>query len=207
MAANTFNILGRLVFIILSFVISGCAATVIGAGVGTAVAVGSDSRGGSTVIDDQSLEHSINNVLSAQVPHGSFTVASFNQNVLLAGQVPTQEDKNKAEIAVTNTVGVKKVWNYLTVSVNETFGNISHDTYLTSLAKSRLIGQKGVSTNNIKVVTCNDVVYLMGNKSAGDPVQIDGAVKGIEGISGVKKVVNLIQKDSPKKKARASSAE
>ncbi|HLX53558.1 MAG TPA: BON domain-containing protein [Aquella sp.] len=190
---NKLKILGQLIFIALSIGVSGCAATLVGAGVGTGVAVGTDSRGADVVVDDQTLEHRVNNVLSAQVPDGSFTVASHNGRVLLAGQVSTQEQKDKAVLAVTNTAGVKKVWNYLTLAVNETVGDISHDTYLTSLAKSRLIGQKGVNTNNIKVVTCSDVVYLLGdNNSAGDPVQIAGAVKGIESISGVKKVVNLI---------------
>lgn len=205
MPKNTIKLCGQFIFIILSLFIYGCAATVIGAGVGTAAAVGTDTRGGGGVIDDQSLEHNVNNVLSAQVPNGSFTVASYDQNVLLTGQVPTPEDKEKAELAVTNTAGVKKVWNYLTMAVNESIGDISHDAYLTSMAKSRLIAQKGVNTNNIKVVTSNDVVYLLG-KNAGDPVQINGAVKGIESISGVKKVVNLIQVGPKKKKKTSGTA-
>lgn len=197
---NKLNISGQLIFIILSLGVSGCAATLIGAGVGTGVAVGTDSRGAGVVVDDQTLEHNVNNVLSAQVPDGSFTVASHGGRVLLAGQVSTQEEKDKAAVAALNTAGVKKVWNYLTLSVNETVGDISHDTYLTSLAKSRIIGQKGVNANDIKVVTCSDVVYLLGdNKSAGDPVQIAGAIKGVESISGVKKVVNLIQAETKKK--------
>lgn len=172
---------------------SGCAATVIGAGVGTAAAVGTDSRGSTVVVDDQTLEHRVNNALDAIVPNGSYTVASYSQNVLLAGQVPTPEDMDKAELAAVNAKGVKKVWNYLTVGVNETLGDISHDTYLTSLAKTRLIGQTKVNTNNIKVVTCSSVVYLMGDSSAGDPVQIAGAIKSIKTINGVKGVVDLIQ--------------
>lgn len=196
---NILNTLGWVVSIGLSFGVIGCAATVIGAGAGTAVAIGADSRGGGGVIDDQTLEHDVNNVLSAQVPNGSFTVASHGQKILLAGQVPTQADKDKAALAATNTAGVKKVYNYLTLSVNETVGDISHDAYLTSLAKSRLIGQKGVNTNNIKVVTCSDVVYLLGDKDAGNSEQIAGAIKGIESISGVKKVVNLISTDTQKK--------
>ncbi|MCC2625369.1 MAG: hemolysin [Burkholderiales bacterium] len=200
--SNILNISGWLIFGALVVGVGGCAATVIGAGAGTAVAVGMDSRSGGGVIDDQTLEHDVNNVLSAQVPNGSFTVASHGQRVLLAGQVPTQADKDKAALAATNTAGVKKVWNYLTISVNETVGDISHDTYLTSLAKSRLIGQKGVNTNNIKVVTCSDVVYLLGdNKSAGEPSQIAGGIKGIESISGVKKVVNLISTIDTSKKS------
>lgn len=158
---------------------------------GTGAATATDSRGGGTVFDDQNLEHKINQVLSAQIPKGSFTVASYNQEVLLAGQVPSNAAKKRAQLAVSNTEGVRKVWNYLTVGHNEGTGAISKDAYLTSSAKSRLIAQKDVNTNNIKVVTSNKVVYLLGAKS-GSPEQISSAINGIKSINGVRNVVNLI---------------
>ena len=172
--------------------ITGCAATVIGAGVGTAAATGTDARGGGSVIDDQLLEHRVNSVLDAQVPKGSFTVASYSNEVLLAGQVSSHKEYDKANLAVENTENVKKVWNYLTVGKKESIGDISKDTYITSAAKTRLIAQKDVNTNNIKVVTCAGTVYLLG-KDAGSKVQVDGAIDGIRTISGVKKVVDLIR--------------
>jgi osmotically-inducible protein OsmY len=185
------KLITKLLLLAIAINLSGCAAAAIGAGAGSGVAVGTDSRGVGVVIDDQKLEHRVNSVLGAQVPAGSFTVASYNQQILLAGQVPTIADKEKAELAVINTAGVKKVWNYLTVAKNESFSDITHDTYLTSAAKSRLIAQKQVNTNNIKVVTCAGVVYLLGNH-AGDKVQVGGAIQGIRQINGVKQVVNLI---------------
>ena len=174
------------------FTLTGCAAAVIGGAGGAVAATGTDTRGTDTVFKDQDLEHKVNTVLSAQVPSGSFTVASYNSQILLAGQVPSQEADNKADLAATNTAGVKKVWNYLTIGPKESLSDISADTYITSAAKTRLIGQKDVNTNNIKVVTCAGVVYLLG-QNAGDKVQIDGAIDGIKQISGVKSVVNLIQ--------------
>lgn len=177
---------------VVSMVLNGCAPTIIGVGAGSAAAVVTDSRGGRVVVDDQTLEHRINNVLNAQVSNGSFTIASYNQNVLLSGQVPTVEDRDKAELAVINTEGVKKVWNYLTISINENLGDITTDSYITSVAKTRLIAQKGVNANNIKVVSCAGVVYLLGGRKAGNTKQINGAIKGIKEISGVKNVINLI---------------
>lgn len=168
-----------------------CAATVVtGAATGTAVAV--DARGGKGVVHDQDLEHKVNNVLDAVTPNGSFTVASYSSHVLLAGQVPTASDKAKAYAAAKNTHGVKGVWNYLTVGPNEGAGGVTQDAYITSAAKTRLIAQKDVNTNNIKVVTSNGVVYLLGHK-AGKTSEIKGAIVGIKGISGVKNVVNLIR--------------
>ncbi len=175
--------------------LNGCAAAVIGGAAGaggTAAATATDTRGSSTVFDDQGLEHKVNNVLAAQVPNGSFTVASYNSQVLLAGQVPSQTALDKAVLAAHNTAGVTKVWNNLTIGPKESFSDITNDTYITSAAKTRLIAQKQVNTNNIKVVTCAGVVYLLG-QNAGDKVQLDGAVQGIHQIDGVKNVVDLIQ--------------
>ncbi len=151
------------------------------------------SRGIKGATDDQGLAHSVNNVLSAQIPTGSFTITSYNSKVLLAGQVPTMDDKSKAETAVINTAGVKKVWNYLTVGPNEDATAISKDAYLTSAAKARLIAQKGVNANNIKVVTSNGVVYLLGEKP-GKSRQVKAAIDGIKQMADVKRVVNLINK-------------
>ena len=186
------NLLVLLATIAISINIGSCAVAAVGAAAGTTAAVATDTRGATTVVSDQTLEHNVNNVLDAQLPYASFTIASFDHMVLLAGQVRSEEDRDKAELVVTNTQGVKKVWNHLTIGPNEMMGDITKDTYITSAAKTRLIAQKEVNANNIKVVTCEKVVYLLG-KNAGDPVQISGAIQGIRQIDGVKKVVNLIQ--------------
>ena len=143
--------------------------------------------------DDQSLEHKVNQVLSDQLVKGNFTVASYGHEVLLTGQVATHKDRTKAMTAVMNTTGVNKVWNYLSVGASEDAGDIANDAYLTTAAKSRLIAQKDVNTNNIKLVTSNGVVYLLG-KDVGKPDQIQAAIVSIKGINKVRKVVNLIGK-------------
>lgn len=142
-------------------------------------------------VDDQTLEYKVGQILSSQLPKGSFTVVSYGQKILLAGQVPTALDKTKVITTVTNTTGVIKVWSYLTVESNEDYKDIAKDAYLTSAAKIRLIAQNGVNTNNIKVVTSNKVVYLLGH-DAGNPAQLKAAIIGIKGISDVHDVVNLI---------------
>ena len=162
----------------------------------TVYAIGNDSsttdpQSIGMTVDEQTLSHTVNQVLSAQLPNGSFTIASYGKEVLLAGQVPSALDKTKAEDATINTAGVIKVWNYLTVESNEDSAAIAHDAYLTSKARTRLVAQNGVNTNNIKVVTSNKVVYLLG-QDAGKSRHIKAAIVGIRKIEGVKKVVNLI---------------
>lgn len=172
--------------------LSSCAAAVIGGtAAGTGVAIGTDDRGTKSVFDDQSLGNRAKDIATAINSKGSYTISSYNGIILLAGQVPTQSDKDKIYSSVQNMSGIKGVANYLEVGKNQSMGQISKDVYLTSSAKSRLIAQKDVNTNNIKVVTCNGVVYLMGAK-AGNSTQISGAISGIKEIDGVKNVVNLI---------------
>jgi len=144
-------------------------------------------------MDDQALEHKINKALKDQIPNGSFTVASDGQKVLLAGQVSSDSDKAKAEAAASSVAGVKAVWNHLTVGPNESAKAITDDAYLTSAAKAKLLEQKGVNSNNIKVVTSDKVVYLLGRK-AGKPSKVKDAIASIKGISDVRDVVNLIGK-------------
>lgn len=175
---------------------SGCATAYIAGGaaaVGTGVAVATDDRGVDTEYDDQRLADRAKDIASDINSKGSYTVSAYQGTVLMAGQVPSAADKAKIIQSVQSMNGARGVWDYLTVSRNQSVGQISEDSYLTSAAKTRLIAQKNVNTNNIKVVTCNGVVYLMGHK-AGDPVEIDGAADGIREISGVKRVVNLIDK-------------
>lgn len=184
-----------LILIGVSGLLSSCATAVIGTGVaavGTGVAVGTDNRGGSGVVDDQDLSSSAKDIASAVAPKGSYTISAYQGHILLAGQVPTAADKNNVEVAVMKTNGAKGVYNYLTVGPNQSFGQMTTDTYLTTAAKSRLIAQKDVNTNNIKVVTCNGVVYLMGAK-VGNGTQVAGAIQGINQIDGVKKTINLLQ--------------
>ena len=181
------QLLKRLAAIVVISCITPCIA--IAADVSAATADAKHSI--ENAVDNQTLEYKVNQVLKNQVPEGSFTVVSYGQKILLAGQVPSDSDKAKAETAAVNTAGVKKVWNYLTVGANEDTKAITSDAYLTSAAKTRLLAQKGVNSNNIKVVTSNKVVYLLGQK-AGKSSQVKAAIVGIKGIDGVQDVVSLI---------------
>ncbi|MBX9598050.1 MAG: BON domain-containing protein [Burkholderiales bacterium] len=159
----------------------------------TTIEESSVTRSTGTMIDDENIEHLVNKQLSEQIPKGSFTVVSYGKKVLLTGQVPNKMDRDKAKSIADNIQGVKGVWNYLSVGANENAGNITNDAYLTSLAKTRFIAQKDVNTNNIKIVTSNKIVYLLGY-DVGKPSQVRAAVSGVKSIDGVHGVVNLIGK-------------
>ena len=74
-----------LILLSVGLLLSSCAAAVIGTGaaaVGTGVAVGTDDRGGSGVMDDQDLASSAKDIASAVAPKGSYTIAAYQGQIL-----------------------------------------------------------------------------------------------------------------------------
>jgi len=185
---------GLITILIVSLgILDGCAAAVVGgvaAGATTGAAVATDPRSGGGVVDDQKLRGSVKDALDAMIPGNSIEVTSYSQKVLLTGQVISEDNKVKAEKVAGEVPGVKKVYDYITVGASQSTGQSSKDAYLTSAVKSKLLVTKGVSSNDVKVVTTDSVVYLMGMV---DPYQAKKMTKAASGVDGVKKVVSLFE--------------
>lgn len=176
----------------LSSGIFGCAAAVVGgaaAGATTGVAVAEDPRGGSGVFDDQSLRSKVSDAVSATVP-GNVEVTSYNARILLSGQVPNADGKEKAEAMAKQVPGVKLVYNYLEIGKSQSASQSSKDAYITSAVKSKLLFTKNVDSNDVKVVTTNGVVYLLGMV---DEYQANKMTQAARQVSDVKRVVPLFQ--------------
>ncbi len=174
-------------------VLSGCAAVVVGgvaAGATSGAAVAADPRSADGVVSDQKLRGKVEDVINAAIPENNVEVTSYDHNILLTGQVNTEEDKTKAETVAKDAAGVKKIYNYITVGHKQSASQSSKDSYLTSAVKSNLLISKGVNSNDVKVVTTSGVVYLMGMI---DPYQAKKMTKAASEVDGVKKVVSLFE--------------
>lgn len=173
--------------------LSGCAAVVVGgvaAGATTGAAVAADPRSSSVVVDDQSLRGKVKDALDAMIPGNNIEVTSYSQRILLTGQVISKDNKAKAEKVSGEVPGVKKIYDYITVGPSQSAGQTSKDAYLTSAVKSNMLVSKGVNSNDVKVVTTNGVVYLMGMV---DPYQAKRMTKAASEVDGVKKVISLFE--------------
>lgn len=173
--------------------LNGCAAVVVGgvaAGATSGAAVAADPRSADGVVSDQKLRGKVEDVINAAIPENNVEVTSYDHNILLTGQVNTEDDKTKAETVAKDAAGVKKIYNYITVGHKQSASQTSKDSYLTSAVKSNLLVSKGVNSNDVKVVTTNGVVYLMGMI---DPYQAKKMTKAASEVDGVKKVVSLFE--------------
>ena len=85
----------------------------------------------------------------------------------------------------------ESVYNYIQVApVKRTLANVNYDTWITSKVRSRLLTIKGVYAGQVKVVTYNSVVYVMGLLT---PEQQNAVVERIRTTVGVQQVVTLFE--------------
>jgi len=115
--------------------------------------------------------------------------------VLLTGQAPTEEMKKAIEAAVKAIPEVATVVNELAVGGNSSMSSRGSDSIITSNVKTRMVGNGKFSTNHVKVVTEDGVVYLMGMLTQAEG---DAAVEIARSTSGVQRVVKAFEYVVPK---------
>lgn len=148
-------------------------------------------------IDDGYIERTVLRLIGdahESMDDARIKVVSMDAMVLLAGEVPSEALKTLAEEQALKVLQVRGVHNQLAVSAKPAFLARTNDSLLTSKVKTRLLGSEDVSGLRIKVVTVNNVVYLMGKVS-----QEEGQMAGeiAADTSGVLRVVKLFEYVTP----------
>lgn len=153
--------------------------------------------GGRTIgktIDDQSTPSKVRAKIDAASPelktNSHIVVTSFNGVVLLAGQTPNQNLKALAEQAARTAQGVKKVHNELQVGANSSALARMNDSAITTKITTQLLANSQIPSSNIKVVTENGIVYLLGLVSR---QEAGLATSVVQGVSGVQKIIKLFE--------------
>ncbi|HTN32055.1 MAG TPA: BON domain-containing protein [Pseudomonas sp.] len=146
-------------------------------------------------IDDQFLEPRVlSAVMKANpdlaLPTSRVVVTAYNGVILLAGQTPRAELRDRAEQAARLVVGVRKVHNELAVQSPVSALARSNDSLLTSRIKTSMLVANKLASSNIKVITENGIVYLMGIVSR---EQANRATEVAQNVSGVQRIVRLFQ--------------
>ncbi len=172
--------------------LQGCVAAVIGGGA-VAAKVATDPRTTGTQIDDETLEFKVENAVEkdAQIKaEGRVNAVSYNSRVLLIGQVPNSDVKDTATALAKGVKGVNEVYNELTVSSKISFAQISKDSWLTTQVKSKMFVDGRVKATDVKVISENGEVFLLGNVTQS---QANAAADIASKISGVKKVIKVFK--------------
>ncbi|MDB5845781.1 MAG: 21 kDa hemolysin [Polaromonas sp.] len=178
--------------VLLSSLLSACVGPLLVGGAmvgGTLVAV--DRRTSGAQLDDEAIElRAANQIRSNLGTRVRVSATSYNRQVLLTGEVPNLQDKQRVEEVVKSVENVSSVVNELAVLNSPSLMDRSADTLLTGRIKAMLLDARDLQSNAFKVVTERNTVYLMGRVTQREA---DRATEVVRATPGVQKVVRLLE--------------
>ena len=183
-----------LIALVITSLLSGCAAIVVGAGT-TGATVAHDRRTTGTYVEDKAIllkalqMRSQDEVLQK---NSNISIEVYNLQILLTGQAIDADIVARFRDKLLKIDRVKHVYNEVTVGAEGTWSEAAADTLLTSRVKVELfnVGIQGFDPLRVKVTSSLGTVYLMGLLT---PEEADAVVEKVRYISGVKRVVRLFE--------------
>lgn len=117
-------------------------------------------------------------------------IQSYNGFVLLAGQVPTEDLRQKANDVVREIRDVRRIYNELEVAAASSTMTRASDNWISSKVKTFLLTNTSTPGLRVKVVAEDGVVFLLGmvTRDEADRIATEAA-----DVSGVQRVVRLFE--------------
>jgi osmotically-inducible protein OsmY len=176
--------------------LSGCFPLLLGGAVTGGVLVASDRRTSGTVLEDNAIQLKANNRINDNLGERvHINVTSYNRQLLLTGEVPSEQDKQLAEKVVAGVENVVSVVNELAVLGNSTLTQRSSDALVTSRVKANLVDARDLFANAFKVTTERGTVYLMGRVSQREANRATEVVTGTSGVQRLVRILDIISED------------
>lgn len=171
--------------------LQGCITTAVVTSAAVATKVATDPRSTGTQVDDEILEEKVayNINKDEQIKEEArINVVAYNGKVLLIGQAPSMDVVENAKNLAAGAEGVTEIYNEIRQGEKIGFGQITQDSWITTQVKSKLLVNGEVKATEVKVVTENGEVFLMGKVSQ---TQADAAAEAARNVGGVTKVVKV----------------
>ena len=170
----------------------GCAPVLVAGGATAAVAA-TDRRTVGTQLDDENIELTARRKLNDDNRLGDdvhVNITCFNGVMLLSGEATTPEQRDIVLSLVRTLQGVKRIVNEINITEPTAFATRTRDSWITGQVKTKLLADENIPGRQVKVVTENSVVYLMGLVT-----QKEGelAAEATRTVGGIKRVVKLFE--------------
>ncbi len=127
---------------------------------------------------------------SEELDNAHINVYTFNQIVLLTGDVPTKAAYELAGETARSVANVRQVYNELQIQPNSTFFARTNDELLEFKINSILFTNRDIDSGRVKVIVEDQIVYLIGLMTM---VQAEKITDLVAGTPDVKKVVRAIE--------------
>jgi osmotically-inducible protein OsmY len=181
----------RIAYLLLVVLVSGLLQGCVPAAVGSGVMMVQDRRTSGAYVEDIAIEAKAFDRIGKQFKDGvHINITSFNRNVLISGEVPTDAIKTEVGRLMTSIENVRNINNELVVSGTTSLTARSNDSMITSNVKMRFVNDPRFSANHVKVITENGKVFLMGMVNR---AEADAAAEVASTTAGVQGVVKLFE--------------
>lgn len=181
------------VMLMLPLALQGCIFVAGAAAGAAAIAVVYDHRRLANSLQDTRIANRIFEKLQ-NVPgvrqESHVEIAVYNQVVLLTGETPRTAWRHEAGEIAKSVPNVRRVYNQITIQGPTSSLTRTSDAWITTKIKGQMLTAENLKSGNIKVITENGVVYLMGSVT-----REQGALAAniARQVSGVQKVVKVFQ--------------
>lgn len=161
--------------------------------------VGADAMGRTIPerISDSSIELTARRNL-ATIPGVSpntvrIDIASFRREVLLTGEVPSEQIKIEVGRTIDSMRDVEKVFNYLTVvETPKSQSHTLHENYLRSKINTRLLTNRHLKSSQYKVVVRDRTAYVLGYLTSEQQGYILEAIQATPGMEAAVTLTTLV---------------
>ena len=173
--------------------LSACAPLLIGGAIVSGSLLVTDRRSSGAQLDDQAIELKGANRLNETLrDRGRVSITSYNRQVLMTGDVPTDADKTAAEQSVAKIDNVRSIVNELAIGPGATLTARSNDTVISGKVKASFVDASDLHANAVKVVTERGVVYLMGRVTEREATRASEIARGVGGVTKVVRVFEIV---------------
>ncbi len=178
--------------ILISSVLSGCGVLAVG-GVVAGTSVLADRRSPAVQAIDKGIELEAGNALAKRYGDDAhINITSFNQKVLLTGEVKDADIKGQAGAYVKAMKNARSVFNELVIGPNSTFTARATDSYLESKIKTQMIFTDKLPSNSMAIVAEGSSVYLMGILTQNEAAIAKKLTSNIDGVKDVYAYFDII---------------
>ncbi len=148
-----------------SFFIAGCSTIKAGGAEITGLSLLNDRRGRDAILTDEAIEDHAAAKLNAYYDLRDkchFNITAYNGAVLVTGETPKEEFRDRIIDIVRVIPNVKLVHDKLTIDNPSPFNFRANDALITGKVKTALTQIPGFDASWVKVITEQRTVYLMG---------------------------------------------
>ena len=175
--------------------LSACVPLVVG-GAAMSAMVAVDRRTSGAQLEDEGIElRGGSRLRDAFGDRAHLNITSYNRQVLLTGEVPTEAARQQAEQLIARVENVKTIVNELAVAGNTTLVQRSSDVLITGKVKASLVDAKDLFAGAFKVVTERGTVFLMGRVTQQEADRATAIARQIDGVQRVVRIFEVIGED------------